>query len=731
MGIDLNTIDEEEEEEPERPAHHGAPPPAATTEGAFQATSICLELWHACAGPRIWLPKKGSLVVYLPQGHIEQLEDGGGRGGFCCRDLPPHVFCRVVDVKLHADAATDDVYAQLSLIAVNEDFEGKLKKGEVEGNKEEEEDVDCLMRSSKPHMFCKTLTASDTSTHGGFSVPRRAAEDCFPPLDYKLQRPSQELTAKDLHGTEWRFRHIYRGQPRRHLLTTGWSAFVNRKKLLSGDAVLFVRGNDGELRLGIRRATQFKSTSPLSARLSENSNLATLSTVANAVPARKVFHVCYSPRASSSDFIVPYWKFAKSFNSTISVGMRFRMIYESDDATERRSTGLITGTSEVDPVRWPGSKWRCLLVNWDDDGGSNGQNRISPWEIEPTGSILSSGSLITTSCKRAKISFPSVNMDYPIPNGNGCLDLRESASFQKVLQGQEFTRFRTPNSTGMTAPHVSEIGIRQYSEDEGCSAAAGSRVLNESVPGDRVPIPHGKSDFSFDCTGFSESARFQVLQGQEVFSKFPPLIGVPSDAHAWNGACGMFDCVHISRDKSRLPVASLGYVTLVQQSMPSVQVSLPSSALMFQEANPKNSLAQSAPSMKDQASGENSCFFAKSNGSDSLHRDSNFSFWPPAMGFHLTNQQQKIVHAPVSDSKLGLENEQNISRNSCRLFGFSLTENIPLAKLATKSLPASATSTLNKVDTAFPNSMPQIPDKPVGCSCTGLSTRYALCAAPF
>uniref|UniRef100_A0A453F7F3 Uncharacterized protein n=1 Tax=Aegilops tauschii subsp. strangulata TaxID=200361 RepID=A0A453F7F3_AEGTS len=24
--------------------------------------------------------------------------------------------------------------------------------------------------------------------------------------DYNLQRPSQELVAKDLHGTEWRFR---------------------------------------------------------------------------------------------------------------------------------------------------------------------------------------------------------------------------------------------------------------------------------------------------------------------------------------------------------------------------------------------------------------------------------------------------------------------------------------------------------------------------------------------
>lgn len=46
----------------------------------------------------------------------------------------------------------------------------------------DEEDATKLLPKSTPHMFCKTLTASDTSTHGGFSVPRRAAEDCFPPL---------------------------------------------------------------------------------------------------------------------------------------------------------------------------------------------------------------------------------------------------------------------------------------------------------------------------------------------------------------------------------------------------------------------------------------------------------------------------------------------------------------------------------------------------------------------
>lgn len=32
------------------------------------------------------------------------------------------------------------------------------------------------------HSFVKTLTASDTSTHGGFSVLKRHADECLPPL---------------------------------------------------------------------------------------------------------------------------------------------------------------------------------------------------------------------------------------------------------------------------------------------------------------------------------------------------------------------------------------------------------------------------------------------------------------------------------------------------------------------------------------------------------------------
>uniref|UniRef100_A0A452ZJR4 TF-B3 domain-containing protein n=1 Tax=Aegilops tauschii subsp. strangulata TaxID=200361 RepID=A0A452ZJR4_AEGTS len=186
--------------------------------------------------------------------------------------------------------------ARLALLADAEMFRQNVRESASEEGEDEMAGGDGEKKPRMPHMFCKTLTASDTSTHGGFSVPRRAAEDCFAPLDYKQVRPSQELVAKDLHGTQWRFRHIYRGQPRRHLLTTGWSSFVNKKKLVSGDAVLFLRGDDGELRLGVRRAVQLRNEALFRAVNSNESKLHTLSAVASSLENRSIFHVCFDPR---------------------------------------------------------------------------------------------------------------------------------------------------------------------------------------------------------------------------------------------------------------------------------------------------------------------------------------------------------------------------------------------------------------------------------------------------
>ncbi|XP_010462788.1 PREDICTED: auxin response factor 19-like [Camelina sativa] len=192
------------------------------------------QLWHACAGPLVSLPPVGSLVVYFPQGHSEQVAASMQKQTDFIPNypnLPSKLICLLHSVTLHADTETDEVYAQMTLQPVNKyDREALLAS-----------DMGLKLNRQPTEFFCKTLTASDTSTHGGFSVPRRAAEKIFPPLDFSMQPPAQEIVAKDLHDTTWTFRHIYRGQPKRHLLTTGWSVFVSTKRLFAGDSVLFVR----------------------------------------------------------------------------------------------------------------------------------------------------------------------------------------------------------------------------------------------------------------------------------------------------------------------------------------------------------------------------------------------------------------------------------------------------------------------------------------------------------
>jgi len=90
-GIDLNTVEEDDEEEAE---------PAPRAGGA----AVCLELWHACAGPVAPLPRKGSAVVYLPQGHLEHAGGDDAMRALAAVPVPPHVFCRVVDVDLHVSS---------------------------------------------------------------------------------------------------------------------------------------------------------------------------------------------------------------------------------------------------------------------------------------------------------------------------------------------------------------------------------------------------------------------------------------------------------------------------------------------------------------------------------------------------------------------------------------------------------------------------------------------------
>ncbi|KAK1686521.1 hypothetical protein QYE76_047369 [Lolium multiflorum] len=352
------------------------PPPAAPPEE--EKKNLNSELWHACAGPLVCLPTLGTRVVYFPQGHSEQVAASTNKEveGHIPNypNLPPQLICQLHDVTMHADVETDEVYAQMTLQPLNPQEQNDAYLPAEMG----------IMSKQPTNYFCKTLTASDTSTHGGFSVPRRAAERVFPPLDFTQQPPAQELIARDIHDNEWKFRHIFRGQPKRHLLTTGWSVFVSAKRLVAGDSVLFIWNEKNQLWLGIRRASRTQTVMPSSVLSSDSMHIGLLAAAAHAASTNSRFTIFYNPRACPSEFVIPLSKYIKAvFHTRISVGMRFRMLFETEESSVRRYMGTITEVSDADPVRWASSYWRSVKVGWDESTAGERPPRVSLWEIEP------------------------------------------------------------------------------------------------------------------------------------------------------------------------------------------------------------------------------------------------------------------------------------------------------------------------------------------------------------
>ncbi|KAI3792640.1 hypothetical protein L2E82_06527 [Cichorium intybus] len=329
------------------------------------------ELWKACAGPLVDVPRDGERVFYFPQGHMEQLEESNNQEldqSIPHFNLKSKILCRVVYTQLLAEQDTDEVYAQITLLP--------------EADQSDPTSPDkCIADPPKPtvHSFCKVLTASDTSTHGGFSVLRKHANECLPTLDMAQPTPTQELVAKDLHGFEWRFKHIFRGQPRRHLLTTGWSTFVTAKRLVAGDSFVFLRGENGELRVGVKRVGQQHNSMPSSVISSRSMRLGVLATASHAVSTQTRFVVYYKPR--TSQFIIGLNKYIESINNGFTIGMRFNMRFEGEDTPERRFTGTIVGAEDLSH-QWECSQWRSLKVQWDEATSIVRPDRVSPWEIE-------------------------------------------------------------------------------------------------------------------------------------------------------------------------------------------------------------------------------------------------------------------------------------------------------------------------------------------------------------
>ncbi|XP_074368953.1 auxin response factor 18-like isoform X2 [Apium graveolens] len=450
-------------------------------------TEKCLDsqFWHACAGSMVQIPPVNSKVFYFPQGHFEhscQNVDFVNSGR-----VPPYVVCRVLTNRFMADPETDEVYANMRLVPVNGNEVNCEDDGILGNNGSDAQD--------KPTSFAKTLTQSDANNGGGFSVPRYCAETIFPRLDYSADPPVQTILAKDVHGETWKFRHIYRGTPRRHLLTTGWSTFVNQKKLVAGDSIVFLRAENGDLCVGIRRAKRGIGGNPeitsgwnpaggncvvpyggFSAFLRDDENKLTrygdggipcgsgmskgkvraesvieaATLAANGQP----FEVVYYPRASTPEFCVKASQVKSAMQIRWCSGMRFKMPFETEDSSRISwFMGTISSVQVADPMRWPDSPWRLLQVTWDEPDLLQNVKSVSPWLVELVSSMASIH-MSPLSPPRKKLRLPQHSdfpLDWQIP----------IAAFSGNLLGHNspFNRFPDNTPAGMQGARHTQYGL--------------------------------------------------------------------------------------------------------------------------------------------------------------------------------------------------------------------------------------------------------------------------------
>ncbi|XP_058742360.1 auxin response factor 18-like [Vicia villosa] len=337
----------------------------------------------------VQIPQVNSNVFYFPQGHAEHAyQPVHFPADF---KIPSKIPCRVAAIHYRADPATDEVYAKLRLVPLHIS-KVSIDDDDVVGNDNMSE------TKNKYQSHTKTLTQSDANNGGGFSCPKNCAETLFPPLDYSGQLLSQDIFLMDAHGETWRFRHVYSGMPKRHLLTTGWSDFVTDKLLVSGDSLVFVKAENSDLHIGIRRSkkrndcrfnfpSKRKSGSETGIRLRPPSygGKVKAEDVIDAVKLgvnMQPFDVVYYPRVGTPEFFVKTSLIRTTLQTRWCSGMRFKMVIETEDSSRILwFYGTIASVQAVDPA-WPDSLWRLLQVTWDNPYVLTNMKILNPWQVK-------------------------------------------------------------------------------------------------------------------------------------------------------------------------------------------------------------------------------------------------------------------------------------------------------------------------------------------------------------
>ncbi|KAL2516681.1 Auxin response factor 9 [Abeliophyllum distichum] len=413
-----------------------------SAEGSGGEDVLYTELWNACAGPLVDVPKIGERVYYFPQGHMEQLEASTNEElnqRITMFSLPSKILCRVLIIQLLAEKDTDEVYAQITLMPEADDM--------------------------------------------------------------SQQTPTQELVAKDLLGTEWPFKHIFR--------------------------------ENGELRVGVRRHTHYQSSMPSSVISSQSMHLGVLATASHAVSTTTLFVVYYKPR--TSQFIIGLNKYLEAVNHGFEVGSRFKMRFEGEDSPERRFSGTIIGIEDFSP-HWEDSIWRSLKVQWDEPASIRRPERVSPWEIEPfvasvpTNLVQSLATKYKRSRSRVEIPVPETQTSTASAVWNPSHDSHE---VNHALEEQRSVHIKNCGNSNENASQNVFAEETEKSKSASAWSAFSNHLATHSGKQSNVPVPYlndrRESHNVATCRLFGVDLISPSIGVLGETSKIKP-VNIPSDA---------------------------------------------------------------------------------------------------------------------------------------------------------------------------------------------------------
>ncbi|XP_043811430.1 uncharacterized protein LOC110619934 isoform X1 [Manihot esculenta] len=251
-----------------------------------------------------------------------------------------------------------------------------------------------------------------------------------------------------------------------NMFSRGWKEFAKSKKLAIGDVLVFLRGESGDLLVGLKKLMKQDTDCKLPVISSENMCIGVLAGAHSAINYGTRFSFIYKPRPKKCEFMVDVNKYLKAQNYNLSIGTRFSMKFEAEEVMEQSFTGSIVGFHDNASSRWAGSEWRYIKVQWDKPS-TFFPERVSPWELE-----LSSNSQMSQRSKRAQ---PNNTVDFtqyvPCQRRKTDRQLKESCShvYEKEsnygVEGKDYVDASEANKEGEIQVSESDIVSLQKSSD--------------------------------------------------------------------------------------------------------------------------------------------------------------------------------------------------------------------------------------------------------------------------